>query len=396
MLITSFALRFCVFKLIFNVLCQSQQPLLELEARVFELTGLAMAARDADEADDNMSTSEEDEAAKQAMAWKRIAFRLTRMPAKAHVKIRQAVVDAIAAARKAQLGPIVAELRSALLLFHPEAAGQCKAATLEVLERHGGYDDFDEDDEDDDDDEEEVQQEQSPLDELDTGLSSVLCAEAVIINSSLDGQEDAGRADWIAAVKRTKTISKFAALTEAFVEKAFEKLEKLESERDDLLKVVAAWQKAERRKSGGKEVPGPSEVWADVTFTDEFCWAKVEEYPWWPAKKCIVKDKELAESLESLGRCLVSLVGESGGLRVVKKEKHVMPFTETHPDDDLSDHTKDIRNQLEDCMAVARRIVRGIEKKAARAARYKKKKPPQPSTTKPVEVEFKEEKKLAS
>ena len=356
-----------------------------------------MAARDADEADENMSTSEEDEEAKQAVAWKKIVFRLNRLPAKAHVKIRQAVVEAIAAARKAQLGPVVAELRSALLLFHPEAAGQCKVATLEVLENHGGYDDIDGEDEEDEDDEEVEQQEQAPTEELDTGLSSVLCAEAVILNSSLDGQEDAGRADWIAAVKKTKTISKFAALTEAFVEKASEKLEKLESERDDLLKVIAAWKKSERRKSGSKDVPGPSEVWADVNFSDEFCWAKVEEYPWWPAKKCEVKDTELAESLVSLGRGLVSLVGESGGLRVVRTSEDVKPFTDTHPTEDLSDHPKEIRNQLEECMAVARRIVRGREKKAAKASRSsKKKKPSSPPVPKPAEVDFTEEKKLAT
>ena len=38
-----------------------QQPLLALEDRIFGISGLAMAAKDADEADDNMSTNPEEE-----------------------------------------------------------------------------------------------------------------------------------------------------------------------------------------------------------------------------------------------------------------------------------------------------------------------------------------------
>jgi hypothetical protein len=71
-----------------------------LEERVFEMTGLAMATLDADEADDNMSTNPEEEKEEQLqLAWKKLIHRLWNVPAKAHSKIRQAVVEAIAAAR---------------------------------------------------------------------------------------------------------------------------------------------------------------------------------------------------------------------------------------------------------------------------------------------------------
>ena len=389
---------FCVFVIYLFL----QQPLLELEERVFEMTGLAMAARDADEADDNMSASGDNkEEARQELiqlAWKKIANRLLRIPAKGHVKIRQTVVEAIAAARKAQQPNVVAELRSALLQFHPEAANACKKATLEILDSHGGYDDAD--DEDDDEEEGETEEEDVPKveDHPEEGVSSQLCAEAVIMNSSLDGQEDASRADWIDAVKRCKTISKFASLAAAFVRKATEKLEKLETENDKLSDILEVWEKAASgKKKKTDDIQEPSEVWANVHFTDDFCLAKVEEYPWWPAKKCVAKDSKLAASLDSLDRALVSFVGESGGIRVVKKEG-LRLFSETLPSDEDTSSTsvsvvarpKEIRTQLDDCMTMARRIIRGKEKKAAKAAKKKKK-----SFVTDVES-TKEEKKLAT
>ena len=103
----------------------------------------------------------------------------------------------------------------------------------------------------------------------------------------------------------------------------------------------------------------------------------------------LVQEEELAQSLESVGRCLVSLVGELGGLRVIKTES-LLPFSETLPEDEaLSNHSKEMRTQLDECMAMARRIIRGKEKKAARASKKKKK-----SIT--SYTEFKEEKKLGT
>jgi hypothetical protein len=364
---------------------------LQLEKRIFEMSGLATASNDADEADDNMSTSpEETEKEKLQLSWKKTINRLKYFPAKAHSKIRQTVVESIAAARKAQLPLVVAQLREALLQFHPDAAGACKTVALEVLVKHGDYDDADDDDDDDLElDDEDEPKENAAAKQTEGGITSSLCAEAVILNSSLDGQEDASRVDWIAAVKKVKTVSKMASLVTAFCSKASEKLEKIEYETSSLNKALRAWQKAsQRKKPSNEDIKEPSEVWANVNFTNDFCLAKVQDYPWWPAKICVAKDKELAESLSTLGRTLVSLVGESGGLRVVKTEE-LAPFSETPPEDaGYMNQPKDIRTQLDECMTMTRRIIRGRDKKAARASRKKLK-----TST---DNEFKEEKKLAS
>ena len=345
---------------------------MELENRIFEVSGLAMAAKDADEADDNMSTSPEDEEEQTKDAWKKIINRLKRFPAKASAKIRSTVIDGIAAARKAHNTDVVARLRSALVDYHPDAAGGCKALALEVLIEHGDYEeDDDEDDEEDDGGDVAMDVESAPVVNVDTGISSVLCAEAVILNSSLDGQEDASRDDWVMAVKKTKTMSKMAALVSAFYEKASAKLEKIEGESMALHDALDSWDKANslRKKKSTDSTRDPSEVWANVKFSDDFCLVKVEEFPWWPARRCIPKDESLSTQLEGVERHLVALVGESGSLRLVKTDQ-IIPFSEKLPEDeDLAKHSRDIRNQLDDCMAMARRIVRGKAKKAGNLKR---------------------------
>jgi len=360
------------------------------------MSGLAMAAQDAIEADDNMSASPDDDNKEQQLqlAWKKLVYRLHRLPAKAHSKIRHLVVDAIAAARKAQQGMVVTQLREALLQFHPEAAGACKAAALEILEQHGGYDDDDDDDEGDEmeEDEQDAGDEEARKQQSEVGLSSVLSFEGVILNSSLDGREDASRTDWIAAVKKCKTISKLGALAAGFCSKASAKLMKLETEQEAFMEAIESWEKASslRKKSNKPSNMEASEVWTHVTFTNDFCLAKVEDYPWWPAKKCIVKDENVARSLEKLERTVVSLVGESGGLRVVTKEG-ILPYSETSPEDeDLSTQRKEVRTQLDECKAMARRIIRGKEKKSKKSSKGSKK------SSVGYSGEVKEEKKLAS
>ena len=341
--------------------------MLELESRVFEATGLAMVAKETDEADDNMSTGPEDEEEQIQDAWKKCIYRLNRVPAKAYTKIHTALVEAIAAARKAQNTAVVAELKHALVEYHPEAASYCKGEALKVLEKHGGYEE-DSDDESDteanDMEVEKVIEDQETKHDEKSDLTSCLCAEAIILNSSLDGQEDASRVDWIRAVKQTRTVSKMAALVSAFVNKASLKVAKMEEEHSDLYDALNTWGKSRQKKKSSQAAPEISEVWANVNFSDEFCFAKIEEYPLWPARKCVPKDDELRSQLESVDRTLISLVGERGALRVVKTDACV-PFEPTLPEgENLSAHTRDIRNQLEEAMNIARRVVRGQEKKS--------------------------------
>lgn len=333
---------------------------------MFEATGLAMVAKETDEADDNMSTSPQDEEEQLQEAWKKPIHRLRRVPAKSYTKIHKALVEAIAAARKAQNTAVVAELKHALVEYHPEAARHCKDEALEVLEKHGGYEE-DTDDESDTEgnemDVEKVTTEQAAKENGESGLASCLCAEAIILNSSLDGQEDASRVDWIRAVKQTRTVSKVAAFVSAFANKASAKVEKMEEENSALMDAMNQWSKS-RPKKKKSAAPELSEVWANVNFSDKYCFVKIEEYPLWPARKCVPKDDDLTSQLESVDRILVSLVGERGALRVVKTEACV-PFSDTLPEgEDLSSHTRDIRNQLEEAMNVTRRVVRGQQKKS--------------------------------
>ena len=176
---------------------------------MFEITGLATATQDADEADDNMSASSEDQRSlqeqKEKLAWKKKINALRYIETKRHSQIREVVVEAITAARKAQQGSVVSKLRSALLLHHPNAASECKVAALAVLDNHGGYHE-----EDDDSDDESVMDDEN--NEEEDEIPSLLCGEAMMITGSLGGDDNADRVDWIDAVKSCKTISRYVAL----------------------------------------------------------------------------------------------------------------------------------------------------------------------------------------
>ncbi|EEC43115.1 predicted protein [Phaeodactylum tricornutum CCAP 1055/1] len=353
-----------------NIVSMIRQPLIDLEARVAAITNLDVASKDADIADDNLSTdgSEDDQAIKEKLerAWKRQIHRLRNTLTHRYGQIREFLVAAIAAARKAHVPEVVAELRAALLQYHPGAASECKYAAIKVLLAHGDYEP------DEDEEEEEQYDVREEGDEVE--IPSVICAEAAMLASSLDGSEDATRADWIDSVKACKTISRLASLVGAFVKNAQDKMGKLEDERDDLLAAIKTWEKEEERRvknRGGKkpvgrptkDSVGPSEVWANVRFSDEICMAKAENWPWWPARKCTPKDGSLARSLAGLDRSLVALIGEMGGLRVVKTES-IKAFSGTLvEDEDLGQYNKSVRSQLDDCMAMGRRIARGMEKK---------------------------------
>lgn len=339
-----------------------------------------MANRDADIADDNMSTasdggemeSEEqksDEETRKREAWKKVLHTLKDVPAKRCGRVRELVADAITAARKAQLGKVVSDLRSAILQYQTDAAGDCRREALAVLEKYGGYED---DDDDSEGEENKPDEEQEPAEEK---LPSNLCGEAMMITGSLLGDDGANRVDWRDAVNTCRTISRMAALCCAFTKSATKTLTKLQNERDALNRILELWSKEEERRSRSrssgtkhkthsattKALNKRSEVWADVHYTSEFCMVKLDSFPWWPAKKCVAKDMELVESLGELKRELVSIVGEDGSLRLVKPED-IKDFTGSVDEADLVGVKKGVRSQLVDCVAMARRIMRGHAK----------------------------------
>jgi len=355
-----------------QILAALKQPLLNLEERIYEVSGLQMAHSDQNIADDNMSAADEEELEEIAereqrmklLAWKKRVHSLRSIPTRRPTHIRETVVQAIAAARKAHLGPIVAKLRSALLLYRADAAGECKRAALCVLEENGDYefDDEDTDEEDEEDGKETSSEEDKPQDQ------SNLCFEAVAMLGSLGDDGNATRNDWIEAVKKCKTISRFAALSAAFLAKATERLKKLLSEREALEKAVNKWQKdAERQKRNKKQgrkspIEHPTEMWADVDYTDDFCMVYIEGHPWWPAKRCVPKDAELEKYLIQFDRSLVALVGEHGELRCVKSQA-IKDFTGNVLEEDVEAFSKKDLSELEDSVAIARRIIRGNKEK---------------------------------
>ena len=353
-----------------SVLASLKQPILDLEERIAEMTNLQVATRDQELADDNMSvdSSGEDEARRERSEkqWKKLVHRIRCTSTRRHVQIRDMLVETLAAARKAHLPQVVADLRSALLQYHPHSATDCKAAAIKVLEAYGDY----EEDDDDADVENEEDEDQVVETSETEQLPSLIAAEAVVIASSFGGpSEDASRNDWIRALNATKNFARLASLTTGLTRAATEKLLKVKEEQDDLKEALIKWEKdleRQAKKAVGrpfKPYEGPSEVWANVTITNEICMVKTEKYPWWPAKKCIARDTSLAEQLSKLDRILVSLFGEFGGLRVVK-DNHLKPFTGAAIDDDsLAETKKETRTQLDDCLAMARRIQRGLKKK---------------------------------
>jgi len=116
-------------------------------------------------------------------------------------------------------------------------------------------------------------------------------------------------------------------------------------------------------------------------------------------KKCIACDEKIAESLEDLGRSLVSFIGERGSLRVTKTSTDLREYTGVviadteDEDEDFTDEEndyvkqkpvkkkasnkiadKEMRKQLGDCMSMARRIVRSSGGASSLPARKKRKK----------------------
>eukprot|EP00548_Thalassiothrix_antarctica_P000095 CAMPEP_0194142306 /NCGR_PEP_ID=MMETSP0152-20130528/11601_1 /TAXON_ID=1049557 /ORGANISM="Thalassiothrix antarctica, Strain L6-D1" /LENGTH=1428 /DNA_ID=CAMNT_0038841223 /DNA_START=333 /DNA_END=4619 /DNA_ORIENTATION=+ len=355
-----------------QILEKLKQPLLDLEERIYELSGLSMAHQDQNTADDNMSTVENtvaEERQKMLMAWKRKIHILQKIPSKRGTLIRETLVQAIDAARKANLGDIVVKLRSVLLMYDRTAPGECKRQAVQVLKDHGGYD-MDDGDEDDDEEGEGADKdgkEEADEEKEELPIPSNLCFEAMSMLGSLGDNTNVTRLDWIHAVKSCKTISRFSALSAAFLQKASLRLDKLSSEREALEKSLERWKKELERnkrrgskggnkKSASKEYP--TEMWADVDYTDEFCMVHLETHPWWPAKKCVAKDSKLQKSLHTFDRVLVAMVGEHGGLRCVKSTD-ISKFTGSAKENNLDKFSKTDRLQLKESLAIARRILRG-------------------------------------
>ena len=352
-----------------------KEPLLSLEARIFTILGLEKAVQEVDEAGENMSVTSDDSQSKRKerlqekanLAWKKKIHSLHNVPTKRASHIRDVLISAIAIARKGHLSDVLEDLRSALQMHRPGAAGRARASALSILEKYGNYEvpimdgvDVVEDDESEAD----FSDADSVTEKDSEPSGSLLCAEAMMLTGCLDGDNNADRVDWKDAVAQCKTLSRFSALLEGLKQRAAPRLAKLKRDRDTLLKGIDHWE-AKEKVRGGKAKKSPvnkfnsaTELWADAIVSDEFVMSKVEGYPWWPARICVAKDSSIAESLKALNRVLISFVGEQH-LHVVEKLQEIRPFTGEMIDDDFKEYPSDVSTKLSDSIDMTRRILRG-------------------------------------
>ncbi len=173
---------------------------------------------------------------------------------------------------------------------------------------------------------------------------------------------------------------RFAALVAALSSQATPKLQKLADDRNTLTKAIKYWESGSKTRKGKTQrkstdrYNSATEIWTSTLVTDEFVQGKVEGYPWWPARICIAKDSETKEALESLGRVLISFVGEPY-LHVVKHKDETKPLTGIEKEiKEDNEYPADVMKNLQQSISMARRILRGNKKSNSKKAFVEEKK----------------------
>jgi len=350
-------------------------PLLDLEQRIYSISGLERATKDVDEANDNVTVVSNDsdtgkveaERLERAnYAWKRKIYSLHSISHKRAAHIRDVLVSAIAVARKANLTDVLEDLRECLKLHRPGAGGRARTMALTLIQKYGfELREGDEEEADDDDSLSEVGSVQDAPNDSDEQGTTLLPTDAMVLSGCLEGDEQADRVDWKDAVSRSKTVSRFAALVTVLKSRALPVLEKLSKDKKTLLKAIPHWETSgklkKKTKKGtkpvGKKYDHVNEVWADASVTDQFVLCKVEGFPWWPARVCVAKDIEIAQSLKSLSRELVSFIGEQH-LYVVH-EDDIKPFHDKLSDEEVAGFSPEVVKNVKEGLIMAKRIIRG-------------------------------------
>eukprot|EP00568_Trieres_chinensis_P005265 CAMPEP_0183304010 /NCGR_PEP_ID=MMETSP0160_2-20130417/9249_1 /TAXON_ID=2839 ORGANISM="Odontella Sinensis, Strain Grunow 1884" /NCGR_SAMPLE_ID=MMETSP0160_2 /ASSEMBLY_ACC=CAM_ASM_000250 /LENGTH=341 /DNA_ID=CAMNT_0025466995 /DNA_START=3 /DNA_END=1028 /DNA_ORIENTATION=+ len=329
-----------------------------------------MAADAADEAGDDASdaSSVDDDSAQENYLkkaqndWKKMIHRLEKIPTGRWGAIREILISAISIARKAHLNEVVKELRSALLLHRPSAAGAAKASALEILSKHGGYEMSDDESEDFDPESDMMEVSGTSSESGTEEIPTLLCSEAMMMSGCLDGDDNADRVDWADAVKTCRTLSRFGAIANLFLKKASRVLSEIDNKKDNLQEAIEYWENNNKRtRRGGKEkYSSDIEIWANVQLTSHFCMAKVQGFPWWPARVCEPKDASISSALSSLGRDIVAFVGNHE-LHVVRNEIDTRPYTGVKEDEneDMDSYDEDTIKNFQQCVEMTRRICKG-------------------------------------
>jgi len=335
----------------------------DLELRVFEISGKKRAVEEADTAAGNEDASSDDEddeeLNKRRNCWKVKINALRRLPSTRYGLIRDIIVAAITVARKSHLNQVAAELKSALQLLHPQAAGEARSAAIQVLEKYGGYDGSD--DEDDDVDFNELAaanaSDVNVDDEADgSEMASLLCDEVRMISGSVGGDEFADKSDWSDAIKYCKSVSRLAVMLQSFLSKADYTLEQTKQERDNLDKILGLnTKRSSRSKSIIKKHDSSTAIWCNSKLTGKLVKARVKGFPWWPAHVCTPLESVVADALTGSGYALVSSVGNPGMFMV--HETEMVDFTK-EMDEDLSQYDKSLVDELHASTAIAKKLWR--------------------------------------
>jgi len=359
------------FSVFFPLFPLTQQPLLDLEERVFTITGYAMkeqalqeAERYADAHENDDEDSDKDEREKAELAWKKKIYSLTNIPVKRAGIVRDVIIAAIAIARKAHLHGPLEGLRDALAEHRPTAANRAKLMALDTLERHGGYVPDDDESDDEEDDGMEIDNEAEDDDEQSMKkVETLLCDDANRIFASIKEEDNTARDEWIAGVKACKHLPVFAAFVEGLAFKGDTLLLEMQNDRANLNAALKYWDSAAGKKSRGStkklKYDSNSPVWTNYELTEEFVWAKVEGYPWWPSRVCVAKDKDIAQQLKIVQRKLISFVGMED-ISCVSAEDEIRPYCgETSPMEDSYVYPEKTMEELNRCLHMTRRILKG-------------------------------------
>lgn len=333
--------------------------MIDLEKRIYSITGVERATKEVDEANDNVSvvSNESDDCKAESelleranYAWKKKIYSLHSILPRRASAVRDIIISAIAIARKGNITDVLEDLREALKLHRPGAGGRARTMALNLLQKYGftlREDDSNESDIEDSPSEIASIQDSNENRE-DSQATSFLSSEAMMINGSLEGDDNADRVDWNDAVTTCRSVSRFAALVTALKSRALPRLDKLIKDKKVFSKAIAYWETSGKTRKKGKKnthqskkYSSATEIWANVEASNQFVMCKVEGFPWWPACVCIPKDDESAESLVSLNRMLVSFVGEQH-LYVVDKVSEVKPFNEMYEEKEAGSYSADV------------------------------------------------------
>lgn len=294
---------------------------------MFELSGEKMAFEEADAAEDMVASDDEgdkDDTKQRRNCWKRKVNALKQIPTIRYAIIRDIIVAAITVARKSHLNQVAADLKVALQLHRPQAAGEAKAAALGVLDKYGGYEE--EDNDDMDLDEIAGTGEDKAGEEVQATVSSFLCDEVIMMTGSIGGNEDADQCDWRDVLKTCKSISRLAAAAQMFLSKADDVIYRVQEEKETLDVFLGTSNKrASKSKTSKRKFDLSSPVWADCKVTAELVKGKVKDYPWWPARVCEPYDPVVAQSVAESGHTLISFIGES--INYLVPQKNIKPFS---------------------------------------------------------------------